>query len=233
MNRESDILQSKLTIILAESELERIPQSIIRHPQIKSYAKKRNDAASNLLLDATYHHAAMRGLAECSRRGRPDIVHRCILYVLDSWANAQGLVNMYVHTRNDEVIWINPKTRLPRQYNRFIGLIEQLFKEREILTPDDTLLTCSKKSLKDLLSEQKGEMVLYWEQGQKSTIYDMFSSKNNLSFTIVFGGFPHGDFHHASSLIDQKISVEDSSYTASYLLTKTLINYEQICCQHY
>lgn len=233
MNQDHNNEQSRLTIILAESELERIPQSIFRHPQIKSYAKKRNDNASQLLLDATYHHAAMRELPEWSRRGRPDIVHRCVLYVLDSWANAQGLIKIYVHTRNDEVIWINPKTRLPRQYNRFIGLIEQLFKEKEILTSDDILLTCSKKSLKELLREQIGDTILFWEQGQKYTIYDIINSKKNLSFTIVLGGFPHGDFHQASSLIDQKISVEDAPFTASYLLAKTIINYEQVCHQHY
>jgi rRNA small subunit pseudouridine methyltransferase Nep1 len=233
MNQDNNNQQSKLTIILAESELERIPQSILHHPQIKSYAKKRKDAASHLLLDATYHHAAMRSLTEWSRRGRPDIIHRCILFVLDSWANTQGLIELFVHTRNDEVIWINQKTRLPRQYNRFVGLFEQLFKEKEISTSEDTLLTCSKKTLKDLVNEQNGEIILFWEKGQKSNIFDMITSKNNLSFTIILGGFPHGDFHHAPSIIDQKISIEDSSLTASYIIAKTIINYEQICHHHY
>ena len=233
MNQNYTMEQPLLTIILAESELERIPQSILRHPQIKSYAKKRSEPASQLLLDATYHHAAMKVLPEWSRRGRPDIIHRCVLYVLDSWANAQGFVQFYVHTRNDEVIWINPKTRLPRQYNRFIGLIEQLFKKKEIVTSDETLLTYSKKSLKDLLNQQTSNPILYWEQGKKHNIYDIITSKKNLSFTIVLGGFPHGDFHQASSLIDQKISVEDGSFTASYLVAKTIINFEQICYQHY
>jgi rRNA small subunit pseudouridine methyltransferase Nep1 len=232
MKIDSEAKQSKLVIIIAESEIEPIPTSIQNHPQIKSYVKKKNRPVTNLLLDASFHHAAMKKLPDWSRRGRPDIVHRCALLALDSWANHNGFLQIYIHTRDDYVITINPKTRLPRQYHRFVGLIEQLIEKREICSSDENLLTYKKKTLKQLLADQKNEVVLLWEKGQSISIVDLIESKKGFPLTIVIGGFPHGDFHQSHTLIEQKISVESESYTASYLLAKTIITYEQTGCNH-
>lgn len=231
MNTNDQSNVSSLTMILAESELERIPSSIQHHPQIKAYAKNRDKLPTELLLDASYHHAAMKKLPEWSRRGRPDIVHRCILFALDSWANTHGLLRFYIHTRNDFVITIHPKTRLPRQYHRFIGLIEQLFDRKEIRSSDDVLLSLKKNTLEELLADQRGKTVLFWEKGKNRSVADLIKSYEP-PLTIVIGGFPHGDFHKASHLIEQKFAVEDELFTASYLVAKTIVTFEQLSCNH-
>lgn len=228
-NNES---RSHLNLIIAEAELECIPSSIQHHPQIKSFAKKRKKPASQLLLDASHHHAAMNKLFENSRRGRPDIVHRCALLALDSWANSQDLLRCYIHTRHDYVIEIHPSTRLPRQYHRFVGLIEQLMKKTEIRTDEHTLLSYKKKSLKELVHNIQGEKILFWEQGKNMTIGDLFASKKQNPLTIIIGGFPHGDFHQPPQLIEQKICVEKETFTASYLTAKSIISFEQNYYHH-
>lgn len=220
--------QQSLTLILAESEIERIPQHIHRHPQVKSYAKSRKKPASDLLLDASYHHAAMKRLKDNSRRGRPDIVHRCALFALDSMINKNGLLTFYIHTRNEEIIMVNPQTRLPRQYHRFIGLMEQLYKKKRIETANEILLSLEEKSLEQLLSDQQGEIFLLWEQGKKSSFSQLCEFGKQSPLTVVIGGFPHGDFHIASDLTNQKISVGFDSYTASYLLAKTICSFERL-----
>ncbi len=228
MNDINSTKHQKLTLILAESEIETIPSSIQFQSQIKSYAKSKNKPASELLLDASYHHAAMKKLPDSSRRGRPDIVHRCALFALDSAINKKGLLKLYIHTRNEKIIWINPKTRLPRQYHRFIGLMEQLMKKNRIETANEVLLSIEPKSLKELLSEQEGETFLLWEQGKKSSFFEMCKNVKHFPLTVMIGGFPHGDFHNASHLISKKISVDSESHTASYLLAKTICTFEQI-----
>lgn len=226
------IKQPRLTLILAESEIERIPASIQHHPQIKSFAKGRNKPATDLLLDASYHHAAMKKLHESSQRGRPDIVHRCALHALDSWVNGQGLLQLFIHTRDDYVIWMNPKTRLPRQYHRFVGLVEQLFKKKKIETSEDVLLTVEKKDLKTLLEDQNAEPFLLWEKGKKKPLFDVIKSKEDEPLTIVIGGFPHGDFHQASQLIENTFAVEQDCFTASYLLAKSIFTFELVNFNH-
>ncbi|HID15949.1 MAG TPA: 16S rRNA methyltransferase, partial [Candidatus Atribacteria bacterium] len=121
-----------LTIILAEAALETIPKQIINHPLIRKHSKKRGKKPSEMLLDTSYHYAAMKKLDGRWKRGRPDIIHITLLQILGSPANLQGKIKVYIHTRNNKVIYINPETRLPRNYLRFTGLIEQLFKTRKV-----------------------------------------------------------------------------------------------------
>jgi rRNA small subunit pseudouridine methyltransferase Nep1 len=222
----------ELTIVLAESEIERIPPSIQGHPQIKSYARSRGKHANELLLDASYHHAAMKSLPDASRRGRPDIVHRCVLSALDSWANQRGKLHCYIHTRDDYVIWMNPETRLPRQYHRFVGLMEQLMKQKKITHSDEVLLSFERKTLKQLLEEIDGEQFLLWEKAEKTSLLDAFKQVKENRITIVIGGFPHGDFHQARNLIDHTISFEENSFSASYLLAKSIFSFEQVFYDH-
>lgn len=224
--------EPELTIILAESEIERIPSSIQGHPQIRSYARSRGKHANELLLDASFHHAAMKSLPDASKRGRPDIVHRCILSALDSWANKQGRLHLFIHTREDHVIEINPETRLPRQYHRFVGLMEQLMKQKKITHSDEVLLSYERKTLKQLLKEINGTKLLLWEKGEKTSLLETFKKLSETKITLVLGGFPHGDFHQAHNLIDHKISFEDESFSASYLLAKSIFSFEQVYYDH-
>lgn len=52
---------------------------------------------------------------------RPDILHQCLLMLLDSPLNRAGLLQVYIHTANNVLIEINPQTRIPRTFPRFAG----------------------------------------------------------------------------------------------------------------
>ena len=116
-----------LTFILAESALETVPQELWKHPAIENYSEKKGKSPRLIVLDRSYHHAAMEGMKDGEKRGRPDIVHFSLLEALGSPLNREGLLKVYVHTFDDHVISVDPQTRLPKNYNRFIGLMEQLF----------------------------------------------------------------------------------------------------------
>ena len=69
----------KLSFILAESSLEIIPKKIQNHPSVISHSKKLGKAPSEILLDNSWHYAAMKGIENENKRGRPDIVHSSLL----------------------------------------------------------------------------------------------------------------------------------------------------------
>ena len=50
------------------------------------------------------------------KRGRPDIVHLCLLEALESPLNKNKILSVYVHTYDNKIIYINPEVRLPRNY---------------------------------------------------------------------------------------------------------------------
>lgn len=75
------------------------------------------------LLNCDDHVAVMKRLNRDPQKYRPDIVHQEMMAVLDSPLNKAGKMKLFVHTEKNVLIEINPKTRLPRTFKRFSGLM--------------------------------------------------------------------------------------------------------------
>ena len=68
-----------ISLIISESALELVPYELEDHPSVISHAKKLGKHSSDILLDNSWHFAAMKGLKNEIKRGRPDLVHFSIL----------------------------------------------------------------------------------------------------------------------------------------------------------
>ena len=79
------------------------------------------------LLNCDDHIGLMKKLNRDPQLYRPDIIHQEIMAALDSPLNKAGKVHLYIHTEKNVLIEINPKTRLPRTFKRFSGLMVLLF----------------------------------------------------------------------------------------------------------
>ena len=216
-----------LFLILSESELELVPEEIQGHSAVRQSAKKRNKQPSEMLLDSSVHHKAMKTLEDFNRRGRPDIVHVTLLVAMDSILNREGLLQIYVHTRNDEVIWINPETKLPRNYSRFIGLMEQLFQEKTIKSNDSLLLSVEKKQLGQLLDELGTFNVLVWEKGKNVDPTRFFREHLDRKTAVIVGGFPHGDFKKSIEVADDGICLYSESLSAFTSAARMIFGFEE------
>ncbi|MDY6984840.1 MAG: 16S rRNA methyltransferase [Candidatus Thermoplasmatota archaeon] len=181
-----------LTIVIAEAELELVPEEALSERCVVESAKKRGKSAEEILLDSSYHHNAE--ICRSGRRGRPDIVHITLQVLQECLLNNLGELRVFVHTRNDEVIYVNPETRLPKNYNRFCGLIEKLFKDK-VIKADNELLRIEHKSIEDLLKELEGEKILMHPEGA-----GLSEHKRIGDVVAVIGGFPHGDFYRNYNL---------------------------------
>ncbi len=214
-----------LHLVIADAELEPVPESIRDHPAVVNHAKRRRKRPDEVLLDGTYHHAALRRLPDGERRGRPDIVHLCLLNALESIANKEGLLRVYVHTRNDEVIHIKPETRLPRNYNRFVGLMESLFGSGAVPRGLE-LLRLEKESLWELVNEIGPDGVFVMHEA------GMFVKPREFGRTlaefenpvVVVGGFPHGDFR--SEIPWEKISIYKGPLVAWAVVNEITVSFE-------
>ncbi|WP_297520489.1 16S rRNA methyltransferase [Thermococcus sp.] len=214
-----------LHLVIADAELELVPKAMADHPAVVNYAKRRGKRPEEIILDGTYHHAALKKLPDGERRGRPDIVHLCLLNALESIANKEDLLRVYVHTRNDEVIYIKPETRLPRNYNRFVGLMESLFK-RGAVPKGLELLRLEKESLGELVEEIGPDGVFVMHEGGH------FVKPRELGRTlaelenpvVIIGGFPHGDFR--SEVSGRRVSVYRKPLVAWAVVNEVVINFE-------
>ncbi|WP_297548419.1 16S rRNA methyltransferase [Thermococcus sp.] len=214
-----------LHLVIADSELELVPKSIVEHPAVVNYARRRGKKPEEVILDSSYHHSALKKLEDGDRRGRPDIVHICLLNALESIANKEGKLRVYVHTRNDEVIYIKPETRLPRNYNRFLGLMESLFKNR-VVPKDLELLRLEEKTLGELIEEiGPDEVFVMHEEGELVKPRDFGKSLAELENPVVIvGGFPHGDFR--SPVKGRKVSLYREPLMAWTVVNEIIVNFE-------
>jgi len=143
-------------IVLAEAALETIPRELWSHPSIYRYSRKRGKPPYRLLLDAAQHHQAMRRLPGREYRGRPDIVHATLLALLESPLCTKGGCEAVVATVGGHVIRVRPGTRLPRNYLRFTGLMEQLLSEGRVPPgPGEPLLWLEQGGLREVLQRYR------------------------------------------------------------------------------
>ena len=182
--------------VLADAELELVPTELLKERCIINNARARGKAPEKILLDASHHHPAFDRLKESERRGRPDIVHFFMMLCMDSDLNASGRLRVFVHTRNDDVIAVNPQTRLPPHYPRFVGLIENLFEQRVVPSRENALLELREKvPLATLVAALKpDEVIVLDEGGEKAYLPEKLSAIKAERVVVIIGGFSKGTF---------------------------------------
>jgi rRNA small subunit pseudouridine methyltransferase Nep1 len=207
-----------INLILAESALELVPKEMQGEPLIKMLARKRGKAPGGMLLDSNLHYRAMKRLPDAERRGRPDLVHFSLLLALDSVLNRRRMLRVFVHTRNDEVIHVNPSVRLPRSYERFCGIAEQLFEKRRIASEGEILLEIKSSTLAQLLAgiNPDGVALMHEKGAAKKPIEFAKSLAEHENPCVIVGGFPHGDFA-------QRIEAELVSFYPEQLCVWTIV----------
>jgi rRNA small subunit pseudouridine methyltransferase Nep1 len=215
-----------LYFVLAESALELVPKEIRKQPAVVSDARRREKEASEMLLDRSFHHSAMTKLIDSEKRGRPDLVHVTLLNVTGTPLYLDGLVRVFVHTYDDMVLEIAEKTRIPKNYLRFRGLMEEALTER----PKRGLIRTHSMGIKELermvssdevfgLSVQ-GRMVSLEELAKKIT------TANNPS--VIVGGFPHGHFSpDALSVMGQLVRISTKPLEAHVVASRVIYEVEK------
>jgi rRNA small subunit pseudouridine methyltransferase Nep1 len=219
-----------LILVLAEAAIETVPEPLWSHPAVRCHSKRQRKPPNQLLLDRSLHHSAMRRLDDNLKRGRPDITHFALLEALGSPLNREGLLQTYVHTNKDYVITVNPSARLPRNYSRFIGLMEQLFQQQKVPTTGETLLRLEHKTLQQLLKAAKADYVLaFSREGKPRTIQDAVSGlEPKQRPAVIVGGFPHGHFSEATTkLADEVVCVDSEMLEAWTVASRAIYEYER------
>ncbi len=205
-----------------------MPSEIQRTPQVLAEAKRRRKAAGELLLDANKHYAAMSALASKEKRGRPDIAHDLLKYALDSPLNKNGALRVFMHCRGDYVLKVSSETRLPRSFNQFCGLIEDVWKKKKICAGGKTLLELQKQTLGELLAEIGCVTLVFDARGEQTSLRSLVKKLEKLAgkekdFTVVIGGFPHGDFENKLALADfEHVALTGGELTAPAVLAQAL-----------
>lgn len=172
----------------------------------------------------------MKRLEKNEKRGRPDIVHFALLEALGAPLNKEQLLQTYVHALHDQVIIVDPETRLPRNYDRFVGLLEQLFELGRAPPTGRALLTLQPKTLPQLLHEiAPTHVVAFSRRGAPKTLEEVVLGLSTEETPVVIvGAFPHGSFSEATiNLADEIICIDPEVLDAWTLTSRLIYEYER------
>ncbi|MFX1310285.1 MAG: 16S rRNA methyltransferase [Promethearchaeota archaeon] len=217
-----------LILILVECGLELIPKHIRGHPAVKKNLSSR--IYSSHLLDNALHLSAMTNLKNKEKRGRPDIIHNCLLNALGSPLNKNGNLKLYIHTINDKIFEFNPKIRIARNYNRFKGLMAKLLIDGSIETENSRLITMFEGNLKNLITTfENPEIYLLSRKGKLINHFkELFTEDFSKNYIVFIGGFQKSSFSkEITSLSEKIISVSQHSLDA-WIVTNRIITYYEL-----
>ncbi len=182
-----------LRLIIADAELQLIPEKMWGDHAIKNIAEKNHKKPGEMLLDSNYMHTSIEKYypGESNRRGRPDIVYLFLEMATESILNKRGGLDIFIHTRDNFIMHINGNTNLPRSYNRFEGLIEDLFRKKSIEYNGTELLSLREEKLIPFLKGLDGKTIALSPDGKESKLSDIIIDEN---LNVVIGGFSQGDY---------------------------------------
>lgn len=216
-----------LVLILAECGLELIPEELRKIPSIRKQIK--DDDYPSQLLDTALHHSSMKDLENYNKRGRPDILHLCLLNALGSPLNKHKNLEVFFHTVNNEIYRVSPDTRIARNYNRFKGLMAKLLIEGNITTDGEDLISKFDGKIDDLIKTLKNPeiMILSSIGKQIKKPPELFSSDSSKNYIIFIGGFQKGGFsEEILCLTEDTISISKFPLDAWVVVNKIITLYE-------
>lgn len=218
-----------LTILLTDTELELIPKDMQDDYSIRIHAKKRKKAPHRIILDSNFMHTAIDRFypGESTRRGRPDIVYLFLSVVMESILNKKGELKVWIHTRNNRIIEVAPDVRLPKSYNRFIGLIEDLYEKGEIRSNEKLLLKVHNGDVRKLL-ELSGSrnLKIFSPKGEKTSLNSFFDPTDR-DQSVMVGGFSEGDFRSDVYSLGDSCSIFGDELTIWSVAMEAIAQYER------
>lgn len=217
-----------LSLVIAEASLELVPKELYNHNAITSYCRKMGKRPSEILLDNSWHFGAMKGLKNEIKRGRPDLVHFCLLEACTIPLYEEDEVSVHVHTIDDKVITVGERVRFPKSYHRFAGIMEQLFEQRVIKSDDQKLFEMQNMTFSGLIDKIAPDQVIGLSQEGEPSTYSQVAKTCTDETCLVIGGFPKGEFFDSTKKrIDSLLSVDDNPLEAHVVVARTLYEYEK------
>ncbi len=206
----------KNLLVLANASLELIPRELWGGKQVGASARKRGKKPSEMLLDVSLHGWDMERLAGREARGRPDIVHQCLLDAMDSPAHLLGLLDVIVELRGEGgLMFFRPDVRLPRNYDQFKGLMEQVLVHGKAPLDGDPLIWVEQRDLGDYLSELGYEVYVMESKGSPLDL----SSIPAKGAAYVVGAFQEGDMPEKTLALGHVYSLGEYRLTANAVVS--------------
>jgi len=182
------------------------------------------------LLNSDDHGAYLARHGLDPARYRPDVAHQALMTILDSPLNKSGKVKaVWVHTAKGALISVHPRTRLPRTYKRFAGLMVQLIQKLSVRAADgpDKLLRVVKGPVSRHLPPGAPRVGFSHAAGEPRAMHEAVRDlPEDQQVVFVLGAFAHGRVD--APYVDRYMSVSAYPLSAAYAIARITGAMEQM-----
>ncbi|KAI5793752.1 Alpha/beta knot methyltransferase [Peziza echinospora] len=170
-----------------------------------------------VLLNSDDHIGVLKKMGRDISDARPDILHQCLLTLLDSPINKAGKLQVYIQSTKGVLIEVNPTVRIPRTFKRFAGLMVQLLHKLSIrsTTSPEKLLKVIKNPVTQYLPPNCRKITLSWDAPVQNVREYIAGLGDEESICVVVGAMAKGKDDFADGWVDEKIGVSNYSLSAS------------------
>ena len=208
--------------------MELIPPELSAHNSVLASSRRFNKKPSEILLDVSWHFAAMKGIEDEIKRGRPDLIHFCLLEACSIPLYFENKIRVFVHTIDDKVIFLGKGVRLPKSYHRFVGLIEKLYSTGKIKENNEKLLEIKEMNFENLIREIKPKKTIGLSRTGTISSYQKVAQEVDDDTCLVVGGFSKGHFSDKiKKYFDRMVSVDRNPLEAHIIISRLLYEYEK------
>ena len=214
-NREIEIKQlqsSKKKLII-----------ILEHANLELTKDKRNPE----IITSDTHKSLIQKLQKSYEDYRPDILHHCLLSIFESPLNKSNLLQVYIRTKENILIELNPKLKIPKTIKRFCALMGQLLIKYRIraLNSSELLLKVIKNPIINHLP--LGCPIISTNEKSRIVKLDEFvkSLSKGGSIAFVVGAMSKGDLNIDYS--NDSISISQYPLSAGIVCSKICTAFEK------
>ena len=165
---------------------------ILEHANLELTKDKKNPE----IINSDDHMNLIKKMGKSYEDYRPDVLHQCLLNLFESPLNKSGMLQVYIRTKENVLIEISPKTKIPKTIKRFNGLMGQLLQHYRIraLNSSEVLLKIIKNPITQYIplgcpiisTNEKSKLIKLEE-------YINSLKSNNIAFVV--GAISKGDIN--------------------------------------
>jgi rRNA small subunit pseudouridine methyltransferase Nep1 len=150
--------------------------------------------------------------------------------ILETPLCKEGFLNVYLHLQDGRTVNVRSDVRLPRNYDRFVGLMEQLLSTGRVPPKGDSLLHVTDRTLDKLISDIKSELsIVAINGGQKTTIEgltNLLPTDSSVPVIVGVGAFPHGFLSDSIlELFEHKLAFDEEVMMSWHVCSEVLWTY--------
>ena len=195
---------------------------ILEHANLELTKDKKNPE----IINSDDHRNLIKKMNKSFEDFRPDVLHHCLLNLFESPLNKAGMLQVYIRTKENVLIEISPKTKIPRTIKRFCGLMGQLLQKYRIraMNSSEVLIKIIKNPITQYIPF--GCPIISTSEKSKTVkLEDYINNLKSNNVAFVIGAISKGDVN--IDYMTDTISISSFPLTAGIVCSKICTAFEK------